>query len=111
MPYTIRNANGEITALLRDPAIGAEEFLPQAHPEIEAFLSNCSREDPKLALADSDKDIARITEDLIHLLTAKNLILFTELPTAVQQKLLNRERLRSSLQGAIDNFLDEDESI
>jgi len=48
---------------------------------------------------------------LIHLLTAKNLILFTELPTPVQQKLLDRERLRSSMQGSIDNFLDEDESI
>lgn len=111
MPYVIRNTHGEITALLRDSAIGAEEFLSQSDPEIEAFLNNCSREDPKLALADSDKDIARITEDLIHLLTSKNLILFTELPTAVQQKLLNREKLRSSLHGAIDNFLDEDESI
>ncbi len=111
MPYAIRNINGEITALLRDPAIGAEEFLSPSAPEVEAFLNDRPGEDPKLALADSDKDIARITEDLIHLLTAKNLILFTELPTAVQQKLLKRERLRSSLQGSIDNFLDEDESI
>lgn len=111
MPYAIRNSEGEITALLRDPAIGAEEFLSPHHPEIEAFISDNAVPNPKLALADSDRDIARITEDLIHLLTAKNLILFTELPTAVQQKLLNRERLRSSLQGAIDNFLDEEESI
>ncbi|MGH1374567.1 MAG: hypothetical protein ACRBBW_21200 [Cellvibrionaceae bacterium] len=111
MPYAVRNALGEITALLRAPSIGAEELLPANHPEVEAFIKDSESLDPKLALADSDRDIARVTEDLIHLLTAKNLILFTELPTAVQQKLLNRERLRSSLQGAIDNFLDEEESI
>lgn len=111
MPYAIRNSKGEITALLRDPAIGAEELLSATHPEVEAFINDNSTLDPKFALADSDRDIARVTEDLIHLLTAKNLILFTELPTAVQQKLLNRERLRSSLQGTIDNFLDEEESI
>jgi len=111
MPYAIRNANGEITALLREPSIGAEELLAATHPEVEAFINHNTNENPKLALADSDKDIARVTEDLIHLLTAKNLILFTELPTPVQQKLLDRERLRSSMQGSIDNFLDEDESI
>lgn len=111
MPYAIRNSQGEITALLRDPAIGAEELLSSTDPEVEAFISDNADQSPQLALADSDKDIARVTEDLIHLLTAKNLILFTELPTAVQQKLLNRERLRSSLQGSIDNFLDEEESI
>ena len=111
MPYAIRNANGEITALLREPSIGAEELLTANHPEVEAFISHTAHEDPKFALADSDKGIARVTEDLIHLLTAKNLILFTDLPIPVQQKLLDRERLRSSMQGTIDNFVDEDEAI
>lgn len=111
MPYVIRNTDGKITALLNESAIGAEEFLPANHPEIDDFLDKSTQSDPKLALAESDRDIARVTEDLIHLLIAKNLILFTELPPAVQQKLLNRERLRSSLNGSIDNFLDEEESI
>lgn len=111
MPYAIRNQAGVITALLKETAIGAEEYLDPESPEVGDFLANCSSQDPKLALADSDKDIARVTEDLIHLLVAKNVILFTELPNPVQQKLLNREKLRSSLIGAIDNFLDEEESI
>jgi hypothetical protein len=65
----------------------------------------------KRALAESDQEIARVTEDLIHLLVSKNLILFTDLPPVVQQKLLDRERLRSHLQQREDNFLDDSELL
>ncbi|MBU3071698.1 hypothetical protein KOI40_17870 [Aestuariicella sp. G3-2] len=109
MPYAIRNSKGHIIALLNEPAVGADEFVSADHPDVGAFLNHDEDLDPKFALAESDKEIARVTEDLIHLLVAKNVILFTELPDPVQRKLLNREKLRSSLHGAIDNFLDEDE--
>ncbi|WP_439135963.1 hypothetical protein [Pseudomaricurvus sp.] len=111
MPYAIRNAKGHIIALLNEPAVGAEEFVSANHPDIDLFLNSDGDLNPKFALAESDRDIARVTEDLIHLLVAKNVILFTELPSPVQQKLLNREKLRSSLQGSVDNFLDEDEYL
>lgn len=111
MPYAIRNSKGHIIALLNEAAVGAEEFVSADHPDVGAFLENEEDLDPKFALAESDKEIARVTEDLIHLLVAKNLILFTDLPNPVQQKLLNREKLRSSLQDPIDNFLDDEEYL
>ena len=50
------------------------------------------------ALAQSDAELARVTEDLISVLVKKGAILFTDLPEAVQAKLLDRETLRSKLE-------------
>lgn len=111
MPYVIRNHQGQITALLKQSAIGGEELLDAGHPEVVEFLHPDQDNEAQWALAESDKDIARVTEDLIHLLIAKNTILFTDLPQPVQQKLLNRERLRHALPGAIDNIIDSDDTI
>ncbi|TQV85244.1 hypothetical protein FKG94_03400 [Exilibacterium tricleocarpae] len=111
MPYVQRDADGKVIALLHAQA-DHEEHLSATHPDVVAFLSaEQSDASPLLALAESDAEIARVTEDLIHLLIAKNLILFTDLPAAVQQKLLVREKLRSSLQDSIENFLDDSESL
>ncbi|GAB3091049.1 hypothetical protein G8770_22370 [Aestuariicella hydrocarbonica] len=111
MPYAIRNQQGQITALLNEVAIGAEEYVTKDNPDVKAFLQDHSTPNTKAALAESDKGIVRVTEDLIHLLISKNIILFTELPKPVQQKLLDRERMRSSLQEPMDNFLDDGELI
>lgn len=63
------------------------------------------------ALQDSDADLARVTEDLISLLVQKGIILFTELPEAVQVKLLDRERLREQLGKVNISILSEDDTI
>lgn len=113
MPFIKRDANGTIVSLHATPDEAAEQ-LPADHPDVEHFLARNTLPSPdayKRALADSDQNIARVTEDLIHLLVAKNLILFTELPVPVQQKLLERERLRSHLQQSEDNFLDDSELL
>lgn len=87
MPYIERDRNHEIIAIYRDQKFAEMEFLAPDHLEVIAFLATDS--DTSIsALSESDKDIARVTEDLIHLLIAKNVILFTELPAPVQQKLL-----------------------
>ncbi|WP_188149633.1 hypothetical protein [Teredinibacter waterburyi] len=65
----------------------------------------------KKALAASDQDIARVAEDLIQLLIAKKVILFTELPEAVQAKLVSREALRNKLDQDTACFLDESEAL
>lgn len=112
MPYIKRNNSGEITALYRESPDSGAEHLPPNHPEIVAFLeNNGDSQDSISALSESDKDIARVTEDLIHLLISKNLILFTELPVPVQKKLLAREKLRDSLQGSLDDFLDANDTL
>ncbi len=112
MPYAIRNAKHEIVALLKEPVPGQDEFLPADNQEVMQFLGLTSREDARGALKVSDRQLARVTEDLIQLLIQKNLILFTELPLPVQDKLLLREKLRASLNERIkDNFLDDQELI
>jgi len=63
------------------------------------------------ALAASDAELARVTEDLIVVLVKKGVILFTDLPGAVQSKLLDREALRNQLTAAPVTFLSEDDTI
>lgn len=112
MPYIKRNNDGSICSLTHVANEEHQEYLQATSSEIAAFLSENDEDNlSKIALAESDRELARVTEDLINLLISKNIILFTELPEAVQQKLLNRERMRSSLHKVIDNFLDEDDSL
>lgn len=113
MPYVKRDSAGRIISL-HGNAEEASEQLAASHPEIEQFLAQTTMPTPdayKKALSESDQEIARVTEDLVQLLVNKNLILFTDLPDVVQQKLLDRERLRSHLQRADDNFLDESDLL
>ncbi len=112
MPYINRDKNGQITALTINASYENQEYLPATHAEVVNFLSLSGKQSlSKQALAESDAEIARITEDLIHLLIQKNIILFTDLPVAVQTKLLNREKLRSTLNQSANNFLDDSESL
>ena len=113
MPYIQRDKQGKISGLFHEPPQNGEsEYVSATHTELVDFLAQeLDQNSSKLALAESDREIARITEDLIQLLIEKNLILFTELPTPVQNKLLAREKLRSALQGHTNNFLDESELL
>jgi predicted transcriptional regulator len=63
------------------------------------------------ALQESDNELARVTEDLISVLVKKNVILFTDLPEAVQAKLLGREKLRERLGQVNVSILSDDETI
>lgn len=110
MPYVKRDTQGRIISLHKSPQEAAE-LLPDQHPEVQQFLGDPGAADTRQALARSDQELARVTEDLIHLLINKNLILFTDLPAPVQDKLLTREKLRSQLQQAEDNFLDDSELL
>jgi hypothetical protein len=112
MPYIRRDSNGSILSLTQTMDSLHQEYIHPTEKELIEFLTGKEQIDlSKSALAESDKDIARVTEDLINLLISKNIILFTELPEAVQQKLLGREKLRSNLTGVMENFLDDDESL
>ena len=73
--------------------------------------NNESKEQLINALEQSDAELARITEDLISVLVQKGTILFTDLPEAVQAKLLSREALRDKLNGGVVSFLSDDETL
>lgn len=113
MPYVQRSPTGEIIALFKEPLDSDSEFLTATDPEIISFTESeeSTGEASLHALEESDRDLARVTEDLISLLVTKNMILFTELPPIVQKKLLAREKLRSTLQDKSEDFLDDSESL
>ncbi|MBX2808871.1 MAG: hypothetical protein KTR20_09610 [Cellvibrionaceae bacterium] len=112
MPYIQRNDNGTIYSIAQTQDAQHQEYIQPTDSELVVFLTNQTEVNPaKHTLAESDSDIARVTEDLVQLLVSKNIILFTELPPAVQQKLLNRAKLRTHLRERPDSFLDDSESI
>ena len=111
MPYVVRNQEGQILALVRDAHSDNAEYLDANHQDVIEFLAMDHESGAEQALTKSDNDLARVIEDLVQLLVDKNNIMFTELPTAVQLKLLNREKLRNSLRTTNKSFLHDDDDI
>ncbi len=113
MPYVERDGRGAIVTLSKLADYAGAEFLPAQHPEVLAFIAEheTGSEEVHRALQNSDSELARVTEDLIHLLVAKNVICFTDLPEAVQSKLLSREQLRAQLSDGVSSPLSDDETI
>lgn len=113
MSYVKRDSQGQICAISLTSDEGFEE---KVDPHSEEYLDFLNKEmgeidSARQALNKSDAEIARVTEDLIYLLMEKQVILFTELPSAVQEKLLNREKLRESLRAAEPTIIDDEGSI
>ena len=105
MPYVIRDAEGRIVGLSdENPGEGAEN-LGLAHPDVQQFLEAARNQ-----LSSSDSETIRVIEDLVDLLIEKKLILFTDLPRAAQQKLSERQRMRSEL-NVLGNLMVDEEDI
>ncbi|MFT5117429.1 MAG: hypothetical protein ACI9NY_000958 [Kiritimatiellia bacterium] len=115
MPYIQRDIDGAIISLKRKADEEHADFLSATHADVINFLTDGTELDAnasaKETLFESDQGFTRATEDLIHLLIQKNMIIFTELPAEVQTKMLAREKLRSNLSNSPYNFLDDGESI
>ncbi|MGI9335829.1 MAG: hypothetical protein ACR2RL_22000, partial [Gammaproteobacteria bacterium] len=96
MPYVTRDAAGVISAVHRDPAPGAEEFLDWSHEDVRRFVGPGDvGEDVLDYLKTSDIELARVVEDLVDVLVTKRVIAFTDLPLPVREKLERRARARS----------------
>lgn len=91
MLYVARDGEGRISELHPMPLGNANEALPADHPEVLQFIHERWRQNELDAL---DRDFVRVIEDTIELLIAKDLILFTDLPAKVQEKLLRRKEVR-----------------
>ncbi len=114
MPFVKRDNLGNIISISEKATDGFEEEIASDADDLQAFIKrNLKTEGNETldALRQSDSDIARVTEDLIHMLIEKKLIIFTELPEAVQTKLLQREKLRASLSSDSPGLLDDEGSI
>jgi len=105
MPFVKRDESGKIDAVSINESVDFAEFLDAESAELEVFLENARPSAD--SLRESDSDLVRVLEDLIEMLTAKGVIMFTELPESAQQKILFRKRLRKDRTNALDLLGDE----
>jgi hypothetical protein len=95
MLYATRNTQGKITGITDTPSADAEA-IDKNHQDVKEFFSLHDDDFTADSFFDeSDIAIARILDDLVDLLVKKNVIMFTELPSAAQKKLLSRRLVRS----------------
>ncbi|WP_446810870.1 hypothetical protein ACH50O_04640 [Methylomonas sp. 2BW1-5-20] len=106
MPFVVRDRTGAITQL-RD---SGEEWLDVEDVEVVAFLQRLSSDKAKQALSATDNDMVRVIDDLVDLLVANQVLIFTELPERVQTKLLTRKQLRKDM-NALQNLMVDDEGL
>jgi len=91
MLYVARDSAGKICELHPSPSGKADEALPPDNPEALQFIHERWRQNE---LSELDRDFVRAIEDTIELLIAKGVILFTDLPPKVQEKMLRRKAIR-----------------
>ena len=93
MLYVARDSAGNIRELNPMPLGDASEALPADHPEVLQFIHERWRQNE---LDELDRIFVRVIEDTIELLISKDLIMFTDLPLKVQEKLMRRKEVRQS---------------
>lgn len=93
MPHVLRQADGAVLSLHRDPQPGSE-LLPADHPAVLDFLA---RDDAGFARLDAG--LVRVLEDLIDVLIARQVIRISDLPAEAQSKLFARKSFRERRSG------------
>ncbi len=110
MPFVSRNNNGAITGVFSKPTPIAQEQLDSDDSELRRYLESDETLETRDELGASDREMARIVEDLIEVLITKNMLNFTDFPPEAQKKLLRRHSLRQNL-SALKNLIDDDDDI
>ncbi len=103
MYHVVRDPDGSVISLHREPVDGAE-LLPPNHPDVQAFLGQQGGR----SFADMDASLVRVLEDLIDVLLKRNILRITDLPIEAQAKLFERKHFRENMQGsALKLFADQ----
>ena len=114
MPYVERDSQGRIRALTAT-ASATGEYLPVEHPDVLQFLTaakgQMQGDTSSLELLLSDLKLIRVIEDVIDLLIAKRVIIFSELPGPVQQKILQKRGKREKLFGGGADLVGKEEGL
>ncbi|MBY4675566.1 hypothetical protein [Marinobacterium arenosum] len=98
MLYITRDKEGVIQSISQSKDDRHREEIDPEHPEIISFLDNNNIPLNELGeLKSSDSGFIRVLEDVIDILIDRDIIQFTDLPDAAQQKLLDRRELRQRL--------------
>jgi hypothetical protein len=98
MLYAIRNPEGRIIGLTESAQPGLQAVDVKNRDVLEFLSINDEDFSAEDFLDQSDVGTVRIIEDIIDILIAKNLVLFTDFPLASQKKLLSRKLARSIIQ-------------
>jgi len=109
MIYIERNEDNQINNIYFAPAPGLEE-ISLHDPKLKDFIETApnSEEIIQKVLHQLDLDMVRVIEDVIDILIDKNIMLFTDLPEAVQNKILFKKRIRNL---SNNNSIIEDEEL
>jgi len=102
MLYVTRDEYNNIATISKRPGLGANEPIHPEHPEVKEFLSlpiahDHDASEEHIELHRSDLGLVRVFEDLIAVLIDKDIVKLGDLPERAQQKLINREKIRSHL--------------
>jgi hypothetical protein len=100
MPFVKRDDTGMIAAVSQFEATDFEEEVAVSDERLVEFLSDLNA--GSSLLDSSDQDFIRVLEDVVELLISKGIILFTDLPDSAQQKMMQRQRMRSELQDKLN---------
>jgi len=105
--------------LFREQTTEAPEYLPPTHTDIQAFLGTqtaAGQDSNALTggefrpdMLRSDLEMIRVYEDLIDVLISKHVVVLTDFPSAAQEKLMRRKRLRSSFSNLTEALAAEEE--
>ena len=106
MVYVKRDATGRIVAVSQEPNEGFELADESSASEINEVLALANNS----LFQNSDLEFIRVLDDVIDLLIAKNLILFTELPAVVQEKYTQRTQMRERRRESL-NLLEDEEIL
>lgn len=108
MFYVQRDANSHLRRVEVMPFEGMTDTLTADSQEIQAWFANQNLESSLIHLKQSDLDMIRVVDDLVHLLISKGTIRITDLPPAAQAKLLTRSQARESL-GGLNSLINDEE--
>jgi hypothetical protein len=111
MFYVQRDADGQLIRVEAAPFAESSEQLEADDQEIQSWFSSQSVESSLLQLRQTDPEMIRVLEDLIHILTTKGVLRITDLPPAAQHKLIHRSQAREGLGGLNRLIGDDDNSL
>ncbi|MDX1914712.1 MAG: hypothetical protein SFU55_03940 [Methylophilus sp.] len=93
MAYVLKNEQGEIVAASAEENLG--DGWQQIEPNDKAYLAFLEGQlNSHSAFRESDIQLARVLEDLINILIERNIIQFTDFPSAAQKRLNDRQSMR-----------------
>ncbi|MCB1917973.1 MAG: hypothetical protein KDG52_19965 [Rhodocyclaceae bacterium] len=107
MVWVKRGENGVVVSVSLEPDGQHPDPADPADVGVQGFVQALTGSD---TLAGSDLRLVRVIEDLIDLLIERDVIRFTDLPDAAQEKLMQRRSMRAS-KSSLDLISGGDELI